>query len=168
MGGFFTVAALAVASKRANSVGAVRLTCTWTGLDVELVRGGRYAAGFAPAAIAESVHFSAPYTAVRALMRDGRALCLAFDPAVVTPHNRFVLTHFRTDPVETLSNAHAGRRAATAAAYALPLPIGVLAASIIPPALVSGTLGVVCVAVLAAAAAWAVLREVAKLVSWGG
>src|SRR5262249_10891436 len=135
----------------------------------ELVRGGRYAAGFAPAAIAESVRFSAPYTAVRALVRDGRALCLAFDPAVVTPHNRFVLTHFRADPVETLSNAHAARRVATAAAYALPLPIGILAASLLTSgALVSGTLGVVCVAVLAAALAWAALREVAKLVSWGG
>src|SRR5262245_43284923 len=147
MAGFFTVGALAVAAERANAVGAVRLTCTWDGLDVELLRGGAYRSGFAPLAVVEEIRFTVPYRAVRGLVRHGRALCLAFDPAVVSPHNRFVLTRFTDDPGGLLGGGASHRRTlSTVAIWALPVPLGMLAAALVPSALVNGVLGSVSLA----------------------
>src|SRR4051794_18468038 len=96
--GAFSVGAFAIAGPEGNAVGAVRLTCARDRLEIELVRVSSFTAGFAPGAVARAVSFSVPYAAVRGLVRRGRVLCLALDPAVARPHNRFTLTAFTEDP----------------------------------------------------------------------
>ena len=88
-----------MADHRANAVGAVSLTCRAHAIEICLVRVASFAAGFAPAAVAEEATLEVPYTAVRGLARRGRALLLAFDPAVVTPYNRFTLVRFGDRPL---------------------------------------------------------------------
>ncbi len=100
---WFTVGALALAGRRANAVGAVRITLMPDEIEVELVRVAGFSLGFAPGGVAEPVGFRAPLTAVRGLVREGRVLNLAFDPAVVTPYNRFALAGFSEDPAESLA-----------------------------------------------------------------
>jgi len=164
----FTVGALAIADEAANAVGAVRLTCTPEGLEVELCRAATYAFGFAPAAVAEEVSFCVPYTAVRGLARKGKALGLALDPAVATPYSRFFLVRFSDDPREALLDAYASRTRARLASRLLPLPAGLLAAAYAPDSLVSGPIGTASLAALVALAVWLVLREIVGWITWGG
>ena len=164
----FTVAALALAEGRANAVGAVRLTCGEERLEIELVRVGGYAAGFAPGAVAEPVQLEVPYTAIRGLVRQGRALCIALDPAACAPHNRFSLARFTDDAAEALAGTYRARWRARVASWALPLPLGAIAAAAAGPELASGPLGVASLAALVALAAWAALRWLVRALTWGG
>ncbi len=165
---FFTTAAIAIASRRANAVGAVRLGCAPEGLEIELLRVGSFTAGFAPGGVVEAVRFRVPYTAVRGLVREGRTLCLALDPAVATPYNRFALVRFSDDPSEALVGAYRARARARLASLVMPVPLGLLAAVLAPRGLVSGWLGLAAVGAVAALSTWALLREAVAWLSWGG
>jgi len=148
--GLFAITALAIAAERANAVGAVRLTCLPEGLEIELLRAAGFTEGFAPSSVAESVSFTVPYTAVRGLVRRGRSLCLALDPAVVTPHNRFALVRFTSDPAEALAGTYRARLAARWLSYLVPIPAGLLAVLLAPSDLVGGALGLASLALVVA------------------
>ncbi len=165
---FFSVGALALAAPRANAVGAVRLTLAPTVLEVELLRVGGFSSGFASSGVAEPMRFTVPYVAVRGLVRRGRMLYLALDPGVVAPYNRFALARFTEDPAEALTRAYLSRALARWVSYLVPLPFGALVGWLSPATLVSGTLGRASLALLAALAAWALLREIVAWQSWGG
>jgi hypothetical protein len=168
LGPAFTVAALALAEGRANAVGAVRLTCAEERLEIELIRVAGYASGFAPGAVAASVQLEVPYTAIRGLVRRGRALCLALDPAACAPHNRFSLARFTDDDAEALASAYRARLRARLASWALPLPLGAIAAAAAPSDLASGPLGVASLAAVVALATWIALRWLLRALTWGG
>lgn len=168
MAGFFTVTALAIAAERANAVGVVRLTCLPEGLSIELVRAAGFRAGFAPGTVAEQVSFTVPFTAVRGLVRHGRTLALALDPAIVTPHNRFALVRFTGDPDAALSSTYRARVIARWVRYLIPPLVGLFAASAAPPELVSGPLGEASLGLLAALATWAALEGLFRWLTWGG
>jgi hypothetical protein len=162
------VGALAFAGRRANAVGAVRVTLMPEEIEVELVRVAGFSRGFAPGGVADPVGFRVPLTAVRGLVREGRVLYLAFDPAVVTPFNRFALAGFSEDPPESLARAVKARDRLRWASYLLPPPLGTLAAVQLPEALVAGVLGRASLGVLAALLLFAVLRELWAWGTWGG
>ncbi len=166
--GWFSIGALAIASGSANAVGAVRLTMLPDALEVELVRAAPFARGFAPGAVAEEVTFRAPYRSIRGLVRDRRGLRLTFDPRVVAPHNRFTLANFSVDPAASLAGAYAARARARFAAFALPLPLGALAAFAAPSSLVAGIVGRGSLGVVVAALIALALREVVAAMTYGG
>ena len=166
--GTLSVGAIAIASRRANAVGAVRLTCERDGLYVELVRAGPFARGFAPGAIAEHVWFRAPYAAVRGLVRERRSLYLALDPVVVSPHSRFLLARFSNDPAAALAGAYAARARARLASLVLPFAAAAAAAAAMPEALASGVVGRASVALLAGALSFVGLRELVAWRTFGG
>ena len=165
---WFSVSALAIAAPRANVAGVVRLTCGPEGLEIELVRVTGAALGFAPAGVAEPVAFRVPYTAVRGLVREGRLLYLAVDPAVVTPYNRFALARFAEDQDEVLARASQARVRARWASYLLPAPLGAVAAALVPEDLAGGVVGRAAVGVLAALMVLGLLRELVAWSTWGG
>jgi hypothetical protein len=170
------VGALALAGHRANAVGAVRVTllpldeggAEPPGLTIELIRVAGFSLGFAPGGVAEPVSFRVPYTAVRGLVREGRVLYLAFDPAVVTPYNRFALAGFAEDPAESLARAFRARARARWASYLVPGPAGALAGMLVPEDLSAGVLGRASVGALVALVLFAVLRELWVWRTWGG
>ena len=168
MAGLFAITALAIAAERANAVGAVRLTCLPEGLEIELLRAAGFTEGFAPSSVAESVSFTVPYTAVRGLVRRGRSLCLALDPAVVTPHNRFALVRFTSDPAEALAGTYRARLAARWLSYLVPIPAGLLAVLLAPSDLVGGALGLASLALVVALGVWLALREAVRWLTFGG
>lgn len=165
---WYTAHALAVAARRANVAGVVRLTCAPEGLEIELIRVTGFALGFAPGGVAEPVRFLVPYTAVRGLVREGRLLHLALDPAVVTPYNRFALARFADEAGEVLARAQASRARARWAAAILPAPAGALAGALVPEALAGGVLGRLSVGAVAAIVTWAALRGALAWQAWGG
>ncbi|HEY4121127.1 MAG TPA: hypothetical protein VGM56_24855 [Byssovorax sp.] len=166
--GTLSVGAIAIASRRANAVGAVRLTCERDGLYVELVRAGPFSRGFAPGAIAEHVWFRAPYSAVRGLVRERRALHLALDPEVVSPHSRFSLARFSNDPASALAGAYAARARARVASLFLPFAAAAAAAAMTPEALAGGVVGRASFALLVGALSFALLRELVAWRTFGG
>jgi len=166
--GTFTVGALALAAEGANAVGAVRLTLLPDVIEIEFVRATSFRSGFVPGGVAESVEMRVPYTAVRGLVRRGRALCLALDPSVASPHTRFTLARFTYDPREALGRAYEARRWAALAVAFVPPPIGLAAALAAPPSLVSGLVGRSSLGILAALVVWLVLREILRFATWGG
>lgn len=168
MAGTFTVGALALAAEGANAVGAVRLTLLPEVIEIELVRAAGFRSGFVPGSVAESVEMRVPYTAVRGLVRRGRALCLALDPSIGAPYTRFTLARFTYDPRGALAHAYEARRRAALAVAILPVPAGLLAALATPASLVSGLVGRMSAGVLAALVVWLVLREVLRFATWGG
>jgi hypothetical protein len=162
------VGALAVAAPRANAVGAVRLACTPGGLAIELVGIAPFSSGFAPAGVADPVRLDVPYTAVRGLVREGRLLRLALDPAIVTPYNRFALARFTEDPDQALGLAQKARARARWAGTLLPLPLGVLAAALAPADLAGGALGRASFGLVSTLALRFVLGELSAWITWGG
>lgn len=163
-----TVHALAVAARRADVAGVVRLSCLADVLEVELVRVTAFASGFAPAGLADPVTFRVPYTAVRGLVREGRILYLALDPALVRPYARFALARFTDEPDEALAHAHEARARERLASLLLPIPAGAVAALAISAELARGPIGRLSVGALVALAVWASLRGMAALRAWGG
>lgn len=168
MAGTFTVGALALAAEGANAVGAVRLTLLPDVLEIELVRAAGFRSGFVPGSVAESVEMRVPYTAVRGLVRRGRALCLALDPSIASPYTRFTLARFTYDPREALARAYEARRRAALSVVILPAPLGLLAALASPASLVSGLVGRLAVGLVVAASLWFLLREILRFATWGG
>jgi hypothetical protein len=162
------VSALAVAHRRANAVGPVRLRCEDQGLRIDLVQVGRFAAGFAFAGLGDAQSFRVPYTAVRALVREGDALVLAVDPRAAAPYNRFALVRFGREPIPALVRAHRLRSGARLLQRLAPPIVGALAAWLVPARLAGGAVGIGAMAVLlAVATAWAFGRLAAWL-TWGG
>ena len=166
--GSFTIGALAIARREANAVGAVRLTLLPKRIELELLVVGAYRESFVPGALTRSVRMSAPYTAVRGLVRRGDAVILTFDPRVVTPHNRFALTHFTDLPLEALAVAHRRRLRAGVLATMLPAPLAIVAAACVPADLASGLVGRGAVGVLVLLLAGFALRLFVHYRSWGG
>jgi hypothetical protein len=164
----FTVGALALAGPRANAVGAVRLDLAPEGMAIELLRVAAFAEGFAPGAVAEPVRLFAPYTAVRGLVRQGGLLYLTLDPAALAPYNRFALAGFSEDPAETLVRAFRARTRLRWAADLLPVPLGALAALLVPDTLATGVLGRASLGALAALSLFALFRELWAWQTWGG
>ena len=163
-----TVAALAVADGPADAVGVVQLACEEASLALTLLRAGAYRRDFVPGSLAEAVTVHVPYSAVRGLVRRSRALVLTLDRSVPTPFHRFALARFTDDPAETLAPVHRAHRLASTLAWALPGPIGALAAALPPADLVGGALGRAAVALLVALAAGASMRALAAWLAWGG
>ena len=148
--------------------GVVRVTCAPDALEIELLRVTAFSSGFAPAGVADPVTLRVPYTAVRGLVREGRVLYLALDPQIVKPYARFALARFTDEPEEILAHAHEARLLTRWASAALPLPLGALAAALVPSDLAGGWVGRASVGALAALAVWGLLRGVATLRAWGG
>jgi hypothetical protein len=165
---WYTTHALAIAARRANVAGVVRLTCGPEGLELELLRVTGFALGFAPGAVADPVTFRVPYTAVRGLVREGRLLYLALDPAVVSPFNRFAFARFAEDAGDVLALAQESRARARWASLLLPAPAGALAAALVPEDLAGGIVGRLAVGAVAALAAWGALHGAALWRTWGG
>jgi hypothetical protein len=168
VGPSFTVGALALAGPRANAVGAVRIDLAPDALELSLTRVAAFAQGFAPASIATPTRIRVPYTAVRGLVQQGGLLYLSFDPAVVTPYNRFALAGFTDDPTEALAAAFRTRLRARWASFALPFPVGALAAALVPEALARGALGRASVGAIVSLGVFAALRELVAWSTWGG
>jgi hypothetical protein len=162
------VGALALGGRRANAVGAVRVTLMDEALEIELVRVAGFSLGFAPGAVAEPVAFRVPYTAVRGLVREGRILYLALDPAVVTPHNRFALAGFAEEPAVALARAFRTRTWVRWIGALLPAPLGALAAALVPEDLSAGVLGRASLGVLVSLILFAALRELWAFRTFGG
>jgi hypothetical protein len=163
-----TVYALSVAARRADVAGVVRATCAPDALEIELLRVTAFSSGFAPAGVADPVTFRVPYTAVRGLVREGRLLYVALDPKVVRPYARFALARFTDEPDEILAHAHEARTMARWASTLLPVPLGALAAALVPGALAGGWVGRASVGALAAMLVWGACRGLAALRTWGG
>lgn len=164
----FTIGALAIAARRANAVGAVRITVLPARLEIELIHIAGFAEGFAPGAIADPVCFQVPYLAVRGLVQQGRMLYLTLDPTVCVPYNRFALVRFSDEPAAVLARAFRARLEARWANALLPGPIGLIAALLAPSSIVSGWLGRTSLGLLVALAAFVVLREIVAFRTWGG
>lgn len=162
------VGALAVAHRRANVVGPVRLACEGDTLRIELLEVGRLLPGFAHAGPSRAITFRVPYTSVRGLVRDGATLQLALDAMVAAPHSRFVLTRFSRDTPWALARAFHLRRFVAALCWALPLPAAALTLGALPAELVAGKLGALAVALVAAFVTYKLLARVLAWVSWGG
>jgi hypothetical protein len=162
------VGALAVADRRANAVGPVRLSCEGDTLRIELLQVRRFAHGFAIAAPTQAVTFRVPYTAVRGLVREGHTLYLSLDPAVAAPHSRFALTRFSRDAVTALMRAFHTRTTVAALSWLMPLPLALTVAAVLPAELVAGKLGIGAVALVALFVSWKLLRRLLSWVSWGG
>jgi len=168
MADVFTVGALALAAEGANAVGAVRITLFDQEMEIELVRAARFERGFVMGSVAESRPMRLPYSAVRGLVRRGRALCLALDPQVATPHTRFTLAHFTTDPRDALSHAFEARQRAAVFVLVIPLLLGSLVAGTASPSLASGIVGRLSAGFVVAFVAWFVLRDLFQAATWGG
>ena len=168
MSDVFTVGALALAAEGANAVGAVRITLFEQDLEIELVRAARFERGFVMAGVAESRPMRVPYTAVRGLVRRGRALCLTLDPQLGTPYTRFTLAHFTSDPREALSHAFDARQRAALFVLLIPLLLGGLVVVATSPTLASGIVGRLSPGIVVALVAWFVLRDLFQAATWGG
>ena len=162
------MAALAVADGPADAVGVVQLACEESTLALTLLRAGAYRPDFVPGTLAEAVTVHIPYSAVRGLVRRSRALVLTLDRSVPTPFHRFALARFTDDPAETLAPVHRAHRTASTLAWALPGPLGALAAALPPTDLVGGAIGRASTALLTAIAIGATMRVVAAWLAWGG
>ncbi len=168
MSGSFTVGALAIARPEANAVGAVRITLLPKRIELELLLVGSYTDSFVPGALTRSVRMSAPYTAVRGLVRRDDGVTLTFDSRVVLPFNRFVLVHFTDLPLEALASVHKKRARTAMLATLLPLPLALAAALLVPGELASGALGRGALAILVLVASATALRLAVRLRSYGG
>lgn len=168
MADVFTVGALALAAEGANAVGAVRITLFEDELEIELVRAARFERGFVMGTVAESRPMRVPYAAVRGLVRRGRALCLALDPQLATPHTRFTLAHFTTDPSDALSHAFDSRQRAAVFVTVIPLLLGALVVATTSTSLAGGLVGRSSTGLVVAIVAWFVLRDLFQAATWGG
>ena len=122
----FSVGALAVADRRANAVGPLRLSCERNALRIDLLYVGRFSLGYVAPSVADAVSVRIPYNAVRVMMQDGDRLLLSIDPRVMRPYNRFALARFGPHPLSDMMQLYR-RRALLRAALALaPWPLGLL------------------------------------------
>lgn len=164
----FSIGALAIADEHADAVGAVRLSCFPGKLLIELIYVAPFSLGFAPSGVTKERTIWVPYTAIRALVRKGRMLCLALDPSVPTPFHRFALVRFTTDPAELLAGTYRARSVIRGLLYVLPLPLGYGLACLPPREYLVGTLGFAAFALLCAALLFWLLRMLFRFLTWGG
>jgi hypothetical protein len=162
------VGAIAVADERANAVGPVRLTCLPTTLRVDLLRVGRFMAGFAFSGLADAVSFEVPYTAVRGMVRQGDRLHLSLDPHAATPYNRFTLTRFSRDPLGVLWRSFRLRAWLRALSWLLPPALGAAAGTQVSGELAGGLIGRLALGVLVTLATHALLRRAVARIVGGG
>jgi hypothetical protein len=162
------VGAVALAHRRANAVGAVRLACRPDGLHVDLVHAGRFVAGFALASTADAVSFTVPYRAIRGLVRDGELLHLSLDPSVAQPYNRFALARFSHDPHGTLLRAFEARNLATILRLIVPPVVATLAGWLVPMGQAGGVVGRVALAAVVGWLCWQALSRFLDGMTWGG
>jgi hypothetical protein len=148
-----------VADAKANAVGPVRLTCLPAALRIELLRVGRFAAGFAFVGLADAVSFEVPYTAVRGMVRQGAISHLSLDPHAATPYNRFALTRFSRDPMSALMRSFRLRAWAVIARYLVPPPLAALGAWAVPADLAGGPVGRLAVGLILLVASHLLLRR---------
>lgn len=160
--------AIAVADERANAVGPVRLTCLPQALRIELLRVGRFAAGFAFIGLADAVSFEVPYTAVRGMVRQGALLHLSLDPHAATPYNRFSLTRFSRDPMSALMRSFRLRTWVMASRFVVPPSLAALAAWAIPAEMAGGVVGRLAVGLVVLASAFAALTRAIDWIVGGG
>ncbi|HHH30264.1 MAG TPA: hypothetical protein ENK57_18245, partial [Polyangiaceae bacterium] len=166
--GGLSVGAIAVADAKANAVGPVRLTCLPHVLRIELLRVGRFAAGFAFIGLADAVSFEVPYTAVRGMVRQGGLLHLSLDPHAATPYNRFSLTRFSRDPMSALMRSFRLRAWMMASRFAVPPSLGALAAWGIPDHMAGGVVGRLAVGLVVLVATFTALRRAIDWLVGGG
>ncbi|MBI4878067.1 MAG: hypothetical protein HY812_00185 [Planctomycetes bacterium] len=140
------VGAIAISHRHANVVGPVRLSCERDALRIDLLRVGRFAAGFVFVGLADVASYRVPYRAVRALVSDGQLLHLAIDPTVASPYNRFALAHFSHDPDAALLRAFRVRTWAALGSYLGPVPLAAAALWRLPREPVGGPVGSAAVA----------------------
>jgi len=162
------VGAIAVADDKANAVGPVRLTCLPHALRIELLRVGRFAAGFAFIGLADAVSFEVPYTAVRGMVRQGARLHLSLDPHAATPYNRFSLTRFSRDPMSALMRSFRLRSWMMLARFAVPPPLAALVAWGIPADMAGGVVGRLAVGLVVLVASFVTLQRGIDWVVGGG
>ncbi|MBI4701565.1 MAG: hypothetical protein HY744_10455 [Deltaproteobacteria bacterium] len=163
------VGAIAVAERRANVVGTIRLNCEHDGLRIDLLQVGRFGAGFALAQLARAQSFRVPYAAIRALVRDGPYLLLSLDPRAAPVHSRFALAHFSLEPQRTLLRVLRRHARAQLASAVVPLALGAaLLAWLLPRELAGGRIGVAAAAALVAGASWRALAALVRWLAWGG
>ncbi|MEQ9323153.1 MAG: hypothetical protein RIF41_28560 [Polyangiaceae bacterium] len=148
-----------MADERANAVGPVRLTCLPQALRVELLRVGRFAAGFAFIGLADAVSFEVPYTAVRGMVRQGALLHLSLDPHAATPYNRFSLTRFSRDPMSALMRSFRLRAWLMASRFVLPPVAAAVAAWAVPAQMAGGIVGRLAVGLVVLAAVSLVVKR---------
>ena len=116
-----------MADRRANAVGPLRLCCEPQALRIDLLYVGRFSLGYVAPSVADTVSVRVPYSAVRALMRDGDKLLLSIDPRVLRPYNRFALTRFGPEPLTQLMRAYRWRQLLRAASALMPWLAGAMA-----------------------------------------
>jgi hypothetical protein len=163
-----TIGAIAVAHRRANAVGPVRLTCEPSGLRVDLLRVGRFVPGFAFAGLADARSFRVPYKAIRGMVREGSLLHLSLDPHSATPYNRFALARFSRDPLSSLMRVYRLRAVASAASYVFPVLLALLALSVVPASLAGGSIGQGATALVVALSSYRTLRWLVAWLTNGG
>lgn len=163
-----SVGAIAVADDRANAVGPVRLTCLPQALRIELLRVGRFAAGFAFIGLADAVSFEVPYTAVRGMVRQGGLLHLSLDPHAATPYNRFSLTRFSRDPMSALMRSFRVRAWMMASRFVVPPAVAAVAAWAIPAEMAGGVVGRLAVGVVVLVSTFLALRRAIDWIVGGG
>ncbi len=146
-------------------MGPVRLTCQARGLRVDLLRVGRFSAGFAPAGLCDAKSFVVPYKAVRGMLREGAILHLSLDPHAAAPYNRFALTRFGHDPLSVLLRAFRLRTALGAFGWFVPLPLAALAMWLLPA---GQGLGVAAVGAMVALVSWRLLGAITAWLTGGG
>ena len=162
------VGAIAVADRRANAVGLVRLVCQPDGLRIDLLQVGRFSAGFTFAGLADAVSFRVPYTAVRGMVRDGTTLHLSLDERAAAPYSRFALARFNHDPLSAMMRAYRLRALAAAFSLAVPLPLAAAAVWAVPGQYVGGAVGLGAMALVVAWVAYQLLRRLVSWLTWGG
>ncbi len=168
MAGSFSVGALAIAHPEANVVGAVRLTLMPRRMELDLLRGSSFRAGFVPSALTRRSRIAVPYHAVRAILRRGEGVLLVLDPRVVAPYSRLMLAHFTDLPLEALASAHQRRAWMRKLGQLVPLAAGVVASALVPARLASGPLGTLAVGGLTTVAFGLALRWAIRALVLGG
>jgi hypothetical protein len=161
-------AALAIAHRSSNATGPLQIACEPLGLRLEFCGVRRHALGFAPALAAHHASALVPYSAVRALVREGPVLLLALDARAIAPYNRFALTRFRRQVDSSLLRASRLRAAVALASVIVPPSAAVLTALAVPNRLVAGLVGKAALGFVALLLTWRAVRLVLDWLSWGG
>jgi hypothetical protein len=120
-------AALAVAHRSANAVGAVAWTFGATGIVLELDGVRPHVRGFAFASESQHATLVVPYSALRGIVREGPVLLVSFDPKVLFPYNRFALVRFARELGPTFGRARRFGKALSLLSWLAPLVVALLA-----------------------------------------
>ncbi|MBM4359335.1 MAG: hypothetical protein FJ096_14630, partial [Deltaproteobacteria bacterium] len=120
-------AALAVAHRLANAVGAVAFTFGPTGIALELDGVRPHVRGFAFGGESQYATLVVPYSALRGIVREGPVLLVSFDPKVLFPYNRFALVRFARELSPGFASARRLGAALSVLAWFAPILVGLAA-----------------------------------------